>query len=101
MATRLEFQAFLEELLNSDAVYFQPPPNIKMTYPCLVYNRSNIIIDHANNMPYSHKKQYLVTVIDRDPDSDIPNRLAQVSTASFERHFTVDGLNHDVFRIFF
>jgi hypothetical protein len=101
MGTRLELQTLLEGVLGSDSVYFQPPPTIQMSYPCIVYNRSDIRIDHANNNPYAHKKRYMLTVIDRNPDSDIPDRVAELPSVAFERHYTADGLNHDIFLLFF
>ena len=42
-----------------------------------------------------------VTVIDRDPDSDIPNLVAALPTSSFNRFFVADGLNHTVYTIYF
>lgn len=101
MGSRLDLQTLLEVLLGSDSVYFQPPPSIQMSYPCIVYQRSNIRTDHANNTPYSLKKEYTITVIDPNPDSLIPDQIAMLSTADFSRHYTSDNLNHDVFTIFY
>ena len=101
MGSRLDLQTLLEGLLGSDSVYFQPPPTIQMSYPCIVYQRSRIRTDHANNNPYSLQKEYTITVIDKDPDSIIPDKVANLATASFDRHFTASGLNHDIFTIYF
>lgn len=101
MALRLELQALLVGLLGSPNVYFQPPPSIQMKYPAIVYKRDFINIDHANNKPYKHLKRYQVTVIDRDPDSDIPDRVAMIPQCSFDRYFTADNLNHNVFTLYF
>lgn len=101
MAQRLELQALLESLLGSRNVYFQPPPSIQMQYPAIVYERDRFDIDHANNKPYKHAKRYQVTVIDRDPDSDIPEKMSLLPTCSFDRFFTADNLNHNVFNLYF
>lgn len=101
MAQRLELQAVLVQLLGTTQVYFQPPPTVKMEYPCIVYNREYVDIAHADNNPYKHKKRYQVTVIDRDPDGDISDRVAELPMCSYDRFFTAEGLNHDVFRLFF
>lgn len=101
MAPRLELQALLVELLGSDHVYFQPPPTVQMQFPAIVYSRNLIRIEHADNKPYTHKRRYLVTVIDRDPDSEIPGKVAELPTCSYDRFYTADGLNHDVFNLFF
>lgn len=101
MARRLDLQALLVDLLGSESVYFQPPPTVKMQHPCIVYKRDHVDIDHANNEPYKNKKRYQIIVIDEDPDSDIPDKVAALPTAFFERFYTADDLNHDVYRIFF
>jgi len=82
-------------------VYFQPPTNLKLLYPCIVYERDSAISAFANNRPYRYTKRYAVTVIDRDPDSALPNQLAALPLCTFTRFFTADDLNHDVYNIFF
>ena len=42
MASRLDLQTFLEELLESKNVYFQPPESVKMKYPAIVYALDDI-----------------------------------------------------------
>ena len=99
MAQRLELQALLLTFVPN--VYFQPPPTVKMVYPCIVYNRDNVKIEHADDHPYKHRTRYQVTIIDRDPDSTIPAKVASLPLCSFDRFFTADNLNHDVYKLFF
>lgn len=101
MSRRLELQAVLETTIGSENVYFQPPPSAQMEYDCVVYERSRIEADFANNNPYSLRDCYQVTVIYQDPDSDLPRKIAQLPMCSFDRHFTADNLNHDVFNLYF
>jgi hypothetical protein len=101
MGTRRELQTLLVGVLGSNHVYFQPPPTIKMVYPCIIYYREERVTQFSNNKPYFHKKQYLVTVIDKDPDSKIPDKIAQLPLCVFDRFYTADNLNHDVFKLFF
>jgi hypothetical protein len=101
MAQRLELQDLLEEILGTRNVYFQPPNNVQMKYPCIVYKRDTARTEFAGNAPYRRKKRYLVTVIDQDPDSLIPDAVADLPMCTFDRHFTANNLNHDVFSIFF
>jgi len=96
---RSELQSLLETL--ADNVYFQPPPTIQMKYPCIIYHRDSRNTFFADNQPYKHKKRYQVTVVDADPDSDIPEKVAALSLCSYERFFTADNLNHDVYNLFF
>lgn len=101
MAPRPDLQDLLVSLLGSDNVYFQPPPSLQMSYPCIVYERGRINTDFADDLPYNRRKQYQVTVIDRDADSLIPDKVGALATCVHERFFTANNLNHDVFRLFF
>jgi hypothetical protein len=101
MAQRLELQAFLVSLLGSGNVYFQPPPTVKMQYPCIIYKRVYLNTDFADNKPYKHKKRYQLTVVDPNPDSDIHEKVAALPMCSYDRFYTADNLNHDVYNLFF
>ena len=101
MAQRLQLQSLLEELLGSRNVYFQPPANVHMQYPCIIYERDSADSAFADDIAYRYTKRYQVTVVDRDPDSPIPDRIATLPLCSYSRFFTADDLNHDVFNLFF
>lgn len=101
MAQRLELQTLLVALLESDHVYFQPPPTVKMKYPCIIYKRDRVVAEFADNKPYKNKKRYQVTVVDPNPDSAIPEKVAALPLCSYDRFYTADNLNHDVFNLFF
>lgn len=98
---REELQYILEDVLGNTRVYFQPPANVRMSYPAIVYSLDNIDDLHANDNKYLRNKSYQVTVIDKDPDSEIAERLSELQFCSFERAYTSDNLNHFVFRIFY
>jgi len=97
----LLLQALLEAIAGPGHVYFQPPSNVQMQYPCIVYQRDGEDADYADNVLYRHKQRYQITVIDRNPDSPIPGQIRQLPYCSYNRFFTADNLNHDVFTIFF
>lgn len=101
MAQRLELQALLEELLGSDNVYFQPPDNITIVYPCIVYNRNAEDSTFADNLKYKYKRRYQVTHISRNPDSEVVEKLSALPLCTYNRFYAVDNLNHDVFNLFF
>ena len=101
MGQRVDFQTLLETVLGSKNVYFQPPSNISMQYPCIVYKRVKPVTRHANNLLYFNKQCYMVTYIDRNPDSEVANALSQLPLSGFSRQFTSDNLNHDVYDIYF
>lgn len=101
MGQRLDLHNILVGILGSTFVYFQPPSNIKINYPCIVYKRDRRQVTFANNKKYKELKRYQVTVIDRNPDSEIPDKISNLPYCSFERFFTTDNLNHDVYNIYF
>lgn len=101
MGQRLELQAVLVEVLGSRNVYFQPPSTLEMQYPCIVYKRDYMKTVFADNHPYRNKKRYQITVMDIDSDSEIPDAVATLPMCSYDRSYTADKLNHDVFNLFF
>lgn len=101
MAQRTSLQALLKTILGSNNVYFQPPPSIQMQYPAIVYRRDDDDLTHAGNKPYNRRIRYQVTVIDSNPDSLIPEKIALLPLCSYDRFYTADKLNHDVFNLFF
>lgn len=101
MESRLELQILLEELLGSRNVYYQPPESVKMKYPAIVYSRQDIDNRHANNNVYIQNNVYNITVIDENPDSEIVKKVSLLPMCNFNRHYTSDNLNHDVFTIYY
>lgn len=81
-------------------VYFQPPENKQLVYPCIVYELEDVNIRFADNGPYSLFDRYQVTLIRHDPDSDLIRKILSLPHSSFSRHFATSGLNHDVFVIY-
>lgn len=101
MASRLELHEVLCEILESRNVYFQPPESVKMQYPAIVYSRRSIDNIHANNSVYMQNNSYELTLIHRDPDNDIVEKLAKLPTCKFDRHFVSDNLNHYTYTLYF
>lgn len=99
--TRLDLQTLLENLINCDHVYYQPPSNLQMKYPAIRFSRSDIENKFADNSVYVQQHAYEIIVIDKDPDSEIVEKVSKLPTARFERHYVADNLNHDVFQLYF
>jgi hypothetical protein len=72
-----------------------------MEYPCIVYEMTDAQTEFAGNMPYTYTKRYQITVIDRKPDSTIPDTVAWLKSAIFDRHFVVNNLHHSIFMLYF
>lgn len=71
-----------------------------MQYPCIRYERARSDTAFAGNAPYRTTKRYTVTVMDTDPESDIPKRVILLPMCSHSTSFVADDINHDVFDIF-
>lgn len=97
---RLALHEILCEALGSRNVYFQPPESVKLKYPAIVYNRNRIENTSADNIVYKQSVSYSITVIDRDPDSEIVERISMIPRIMYDRGYVADNLNHDVFRLF-
>ena len=99
---RIQLQNKLEEILGSRNVYFEPPENIKMEYPCIVYTLSDIYSQRADNLPYKNTRAYQVTCIGKDPDTDLPDRiLEELEMCSYEQEFKSNNLIHNVLRLYY
>ncbi len=81
-------------------VYFQPPPTVQMEYPCIIYNRVTNNVIFSDDNPHRIYTAYLVSVVDPNPDSDIPDKVAKLPLCRFDRFYTQDNLNHDVFTVY-
>lgn len=101
MASRLELQEMLEKLLGSRNVYYQPPASVKMKYPAIVYSRRRIENSCADNSVYKQDASYEIVVIDENPDSELVTKVSMLPKCSFDRHYTKDNLNHDVYTLYF
>ena len=101
MGKRIDLQTILEGILGSRNVYFQPPETVKMQYPCIVYARSDGITLFTDNKPYVHIKCYKVTIIDKNPDSEILDKVVMLPMCTFDRHYTADNLNHDTYNLYY
>lgn len=96
---RVELQELLKEYC--DTVYFQPPSSIRINYPCIVYNRSTDYINRANNSLYMKEKLYRVTVMDKNPDSDIADRLQELPWAVIISRDVIDNIYQTTLNIYY
>lgn len=98
--SRIDLHNRLKALLVSDNVslYFQPPANIKMTYPCLVYDMNDIDTSYADGAPYMNYIIYQVMLITKQPDEEITAKIMKnVPLTRFDRSYISDNLYHYVF----
>ena len=100
--SRLQLSEILNKIMGvTKRVYFQPPPTVKMSYPCIIYKLDDIDTTFADNNPYSLMKKYVVMAVTTDPDSDLPMKIAQLPMCTTNRIYTADNLHHYVFDLYF
>jgi hypothetical protein len=99
MGPRLKLHQLLETFVEN--VYFQPPTNVKLKYPCIIYKRDFADTKFADDQPYDVRLRYMITVIDPNPDSEIPSKVAAMPMSLFNRFYTAENLNHDVYNVYF
>ena len=98
---RLSLHSLLVTLLGSSKVYFQPPSTVKLEYPCIIYKLDEVEAIHADDKRYLNTKRYLITTIDKNPDTLIPDKLLELRYCSFDSHFIVDNLNHYICSLYY
>ncbi len=102
MARRLKLHEELEQVLGSKNVYFQPPESTKLKYPCIKYELDKTQTIFADNNPYHFTTRYTITLITRDPDNEIHERLLRsFKMCVHNRTFTADNLYHYVYELYF
>lgn len=114
---RSGLQEILEEIFSifheadgKQHVYFQPPSKVLLNYPCVVYKRDGNRPTWADNRKYNNHWSYQLIIIDKDPISSrinaegtktIIDAISELPKCSYIRHYVVDNLNHDVFKIYY
>ena len=98
---RIQFHEILVNLFGNNNVYYRPPENLEMQYPCIRYKKENIVSTHADNISYRKTDRYQITVIDKKPDNEVIEKILDLPMSSFETHYESDNLNHDVIVVYY
>lgn len=103
MRSRLSLQEKLVSILGSNHVYFQPPEDIRLVYPCIIYERVSMDTRPADDMKYSNLMRYDIKYITKEPDTNdfIVRFINEFNYCSYDRHYVYDNLNHEVFTLFY
>lgn len=101
MSNRVELQHILEDILGSRNVYYEPPSNVRMKYPAIVYTRKRIDNLSADNSVFKQDTSYELTVIDQNPDSRIVYDISLLPKCRHISHFEQENLCHDTFTLYF
>ena len=104
---RSELQSLFESMMSEyqdgteQHVWFQPPSSVYLTYPCIIYNLSGKDSIYADDLKYLTSNKYTVTVIGYDPDMELLAELEELPYCSFDRQFSIDGLYHTTYTLYF
>lgn len=102
MSSRTDLHTKLVELFGSNNVYYQPPENLKMKYPAIIYYKDDIDKQSADNIGYILTDSYTVTVVSQLPDNPVINKiLSEIPASSYDRSYISDKMNHDVLTIYY
>lgn len=101
MDSRIKLHKLLEKILGNTNVYFQPPSNIHLKYPCIIYKYYDGDKSYANNGSYIIRHKYSVQLIITDPDNTIKDLLLSLPYCEFDRFYAKDGLNHYNYQLYY
>lgn len=101
MNKRIELHHILCDILGTNNVYYQPPENLQMKYPCIRYNKIGIESKYADNKKYNNKTRYQIIYIDKNPDNATIEKILDLPLTSFDRHYASNNLHHDVVDIYY
>ena len=97
---RLDLQRTLVEVLGSKYVYFQPPESLKLNYPCIIYEEAKGASNRADDSLYLYRKAYYGVIVDKHPDSEIPDRVRYLHLCDVGKPYRSDNLYHWPFTIY-
>ena len=100
MTNREEFNACLVELIGNDHVYFQPPENLRIKYPCVIYSLDGLFEPKADNIDYSRRRKYEILYITHDPDDLNIEKISDLPFCSMKRPYVADNLHHYPYTIY-
>ena len=90
----------IKEPDGDEHVYFNPPENLLIKYPAIIYRKSSIDDRHADNSIYNRNTAYEVIVVDYNVESEISDKVSKLPLCRFNRSYIADNLNHDVYTIY-
>ncbi len=102
MASRLQLQEELEEILRTTNVYFQPPASVKLKYPCIIYSLDNTFIRRADNKLYMSMNRYHIKHLFKSLDKDKKDALlSHFMMITHDNRMVAEGLYNDDFTLYY
>lgn len=100
MADRLQLHTELLKFMSN--VYFQPPSNLQMVYPCIVYNKTGKNRHFGNDVIYLSQQGYQLTVVEKNPDSKVADNIENhFQHCAINQYFVKDNLHHTTLSLYY
>lgn len=96
---RSELSAILHSFCKN--VYFQPPADKKLTYPCIIYSLDTLDVGRADNGVYRLNDEYSITYVTRDPDDENIRKLARLPMCTMTNASSQNNLHNNHYRLYF
>ena len=101
MLKRVDIQEKFKFLLGSNNVYYQPPANLRMKYPAIVYSLDGLDVKRFDNTRLINKNCFSVTHIYRNESENlVETMLKNFEYISFDNRSIVDGIYNDHYTIY-
>lgn len=85
---------------EDERVYYNPPANIHLKYPCIIYREVDIKSKNASDRRYHISKEYSVMVVTKARDSNIHEEiLDEIPYSNYNMSYIQDNMNHTILRI--
>lgn len=97
MHTYKDLLHLLRKAVDHNRVYFQPPENLRMDYPAVVFHLSRNKSVHASDGRFKDSQEYTVTLITEDPQPDVLDAILDIPYTTLESTYVSKGMNHFVF----
>ena len=97
MRTYRDLLHLLQKAVDHNRVYFQPPENLKIGYPAVIFHLSKVKLDHADDVPYKGAREYSVTLITKEPEPEVLDEILKIPYTTLDNTYIADGMNHFVF----
>lgn len=97
--SRAELSAKLHTFCEN--VYFQPPADKKLTFPCIIYKLDNLNVIFADNGAYRMMDEYSITYVTRDPDDKNIRAIATLPLCRLTGTASPENLHHNYYTIYY
>lgn len=100
MPTRISLHNKLLEILPN--VYYQPPSDIRMVYPCITYYRVRPKTVYADDRIYSKHEEYQIMVLDQKADNTYADDIVEAFRySSIDSNFIMNNLHHTKITLYY